>query len=109
MLEWLSPGLRGTNPGLGEYADRFIGEAVRAVSSRLNTEPFLEGHSLGGTVAAIHGAIGADRIRGLVLLSTPLCFHPGSSRFRDAIVRLIEPSEFGMDLVPGALVSQLSG
>jgi len=108
LLEWLPPAPSGANPGLAEYADRFIGEAVDAVSSRTPAMPFLLGHSLGGTLAAIHAAIEPDSVRGLILLSAPLCFQPGSSRFRDSIVAIIEPSGFGMDMVPGSLVSQLS-
>lgn len=108
LLEWLPPDAAYTNPGLAEYADRFIGEAVDAVAGRAAAEPFLLGHSLGGTLAAIHAAIAPDRVRGLVLLSAPLCFQPGSSRFRDALVALIGRSALAMDRVPGALVSQLS-
>jgi polyhydroxyalkanoate synthase len=108
LLEWLPPHAGHTNPGLSEYADRFIGEAVYAVSGRAAGNPFLLGHSLGGTLAAIHAVIAPERVRGLVLLSAPLCFQPGSSRFRDAIVALTGPYALAADRVPGALVSQLS-
>jgi polyhydroxyalkanoate synthase len=108
LLEWLAPNAGPASPGLAEYVDRFIGEAVAAVSGSAAAKPFLLGHSLGGTLAAIHAAIAPDGIRGLVLLSAPLCFQPGSSRFRDAIIALIGPSALATDHVPGALVSQLS-
>lgn len=81
---------------------------MEAVSRRTGTAPFLLGHSLGGTLAAIHAAIAPDSVQGLVLLSAPLCFHPGSSRFRDGIVALIAPSALAADPVPGAIVSHPS-
>jgi polyhydroxyalkanoate synthase len=68
----------------------------------------LLGHSLGGTLAAIHAAAARDDIRGLVLLNAPLSFQQGSSRFRDAIVALTAPLLSGIDSVPGTLVSHLS-
>jgi polyhydroxyalkanoate synthase subunit PhaC len=46
-------------------------------------------------------------IRGLVLLSSPLCFELGCSRFRDALVA-IAPSAISIDIVPGTFLSQLS-
>jgi polyhydroxyalkanoate synthase subunit PhaC len=42
-----------------------------------------------------------------VLLGAPLCFRPGISRFRDAIVALA-PSNLAEQVVPGSLLSQLS-
>ena len=108
LLEWFAPNAGSANPGLAEYADRFIGEAVDAVFGSAAAKPFLVGHSLGGTLAAIHAAIAPGSIRGLILLSAPLCFQSGRSRFRDAIVALIMPSAMATDRVPGALVSQLS-
>ena len=66
------------------------------------------GHSLGGTLAAIFAASDPSSVRGLVLLSTPLCFAPGSCRFRDAIVAMAPSTLSRMEIVPGSLLSQLS-
>jgi polyhydroxyalkanoate synthase len=41
-------------------------------------------------------------------LSAPLCFQPGVSRFRDALVAMAPPSLDDTDVVPGSLLSQLS-
>src|SRR5215831_20574617 len=70
--------------------------------------PLIMGHSLGGTLAAIFAAFDPPSIRGLLLLSTPLCFAPGSCRFRDAIVAMAPPNLAAMEIVPGSLLSQLS-
>ena len=89
LLEWL-PASRTTGAnGLAEYAQA-IGESVAKISSEgEDRKPFLLGHSLGGTLAAIFGATASKSIRGLVLLGAPLCFRPATSRFRDALVSLV--------------------
>ncbi len=108
LLEWTLPWRGDGNAGLDEYADQAIGGAVASVSSRAGgRKPFLAGHSLGGTLAAIFGALEPERIQGLVLLGAPLCFHPGVSRFRDAIAAISPSALSGIDVVPGSLVSQL--
>jgi len=109
LLEWRAPSSTNGNAGLAEYADQDIGEAIARVSREIGgMQPFLVGHSLGGTLAAISGALGPQSISGLVLLSAPLCFQPGGSRFRDAIVAMAPSSLSETDVVPGSLLSQLS-
>jgi polyhydroxyalkanoate synthase len=105
LLEW-TPARRGDG-GLDEYADEAIGDAIAAMSNGA-TKPFLMGHSLGGTLATMFAALHPDAVRGLVLLGAPLCFHPGVSRFRDAIASIPSEAMAGMDVVPGSLLSQLS-
>jgi polyhydroxyalkanoate synthase len=86
-----------------------IGESVAAVTrSSHGSKPVLIGHSLGGTLAAIYAAAAPESIRALVLLSAPLCFRPGSSRFRDALVALVPPSLSETEPYPGSLLSQMS-
>lgn len=109
LLEWLPPSAGHGNAGLAEYAHQAIGEALAAVSLEAHgTKPFLMGHSLGGTFAAIFAALEPDSVQGLVLLSAPLCFEPGTSEFRDALVAMAPSGLAQMDLVPGSLLSQLS-
>jgi polyhydroxyalkanoate synthase len=57
LLEWTPPRRGGGSAGLAEYAGRAIGEAVAKVSRETGTRPFLGGHSLGGTFAAIFSAV----------------------------------------------------
>jgi polyhydroxyalkanoate synthase len=66
------------------------------------------GHSLGGTLAAIHAARDPEGLRGLVLLGAPLCFGSAVSQFRDALVSLVPPDLSDTDVVPGSLLSQVS-
>ena len=108
LLEWLPASRTTGNNGLAEYTTA-ISECVAKISAEsAGVKPLLIGHSLGGTLAAIFGALVPDSIRGLVLLSAPLCFRPATSRFRDALVSLV-PSGLGdAEPFPGSLLSHLS-
>ena len=66
------------------------------------------GHSLGGTLAAMSAAYESESIRGLVLLSAPLCFRPHASRFRDALVSLVPLGLLNAGPCPGSLLSYVS-
>lgn len=109
LLEWRAP-TRGDSPsGLSDYADRAIAEAVDAMPRQLGaSKPFLLGHSLGGTLAAIFAILHPDRLAGLVTLSTPLCLHAGASVFRDALAALAPAWLEETDIVPGSFLTQLS-
>lgn len=82
--------------------------AVRVASQSNGTKPFLIGHSLGGTLAAVFAAYDPDAIRGLLLLGAPLCFQPATSRFRDALVSIVPPDLTDNGMVPGSLLSHAS-
>lgn len=107
LLEWLPVEANGEN-GLTEYA-KTISECVARISSRrAGAKTFLMGHSLGGTLAAIFAASESESIRGLVLLSAPLCFQPETSRFRDALVSLVPSGLIYAGPYPGSLLSHMS-
>ena len=109
LLEWMPPLANGKQAGLADYADRAISECVAKVSHESQgSRPFLIGHSLGGTIAAIYCALEQESVRGLVLLGAPLCFAPGSSQFRDALVSLFPRTLAEAEIVPGSLLSQVS-
>jgi polyhydroxyalkanoate synthase subunit PhaC len=109
LLEWMPPGGESGDAGLDEY----VGEAIRSCVTKVADEdggvqPFLMGHSLGGTLAAIFCALEPLSTRGLVLLAAPLTFEPASSRFRDGLVSLV-PSTFPEnEVVAGSLLSHAS-
>jgi polyhydroxyalkanoate synthase subunit PhaC len=109
LIEWkpAAPGY-GTF-GLDEYADQAISECLaRTEAYTRGQKPFLMGHSFGGTLAAMHAALHPQTLQGVVLLSAPLCFERRVSRFGDAIA-CMEPSTLcDWDIVPGALLSQVS-
>jgi polyhydroxyalkanoate synthase subunit PhaC len=109
LLEWMPPSRGDKDAGLAAYATQSVGEAVAAVAlERGGMRPFIMGHSLGGTLAVIFAAFDPSSIRGLVLLSTPLCFAPGSYHFRDAIIAMAPLTLSAVEIVPGSLLSQLS-
>ncbi len=108
LLEWLPALGRGGNIGLDETVQA-IADCITAVSSRsAGLKPFLVGHSLGGTLAAIFAATAPTSIRGLVLLGAPLCFQPEQSHFRDALVALAPSDLSETDPFPGSLLSHMS-
>jgi polyhydroxyalkanoate synthase len=72
------------------------------------SKPFLIGHSLGGTLAAIFAAFASERLSGLVILSAPLCFEPQTNNFRDALVSLVPPTLSESEPFPGSLLSHMS-
>jgi polyhydroxyalkanoate synthase len=108
LLEWTPPSGDGS-AGLDAYGGRAIAACVEEISSQSNGAlPFLVGHSLGGTLAAIHCAIRPRSVKGLVLLGVPLCFEQTSSPFRDRIVALIPEGFPESEIVAGSLLSQIS-
>lgn len=110
LLEW-APATRGrAAAGLDEYAGEAISECVATTAGLAQGEkPFLMGHSLGGTLAAIYASLHPQSLQGLVLLGAPLCFEPGVSRFGDALASIVAPSALSSaDVVPGSLLSQVS-
>jgi polyhydroxyalkanoate synthase len=89
--------------GLEHYAERLILDCLDAAGS----EPaILLGHSLGGLFAAIFAALHPERVRGLVLLASPLHFGAHAPAFN----RMAAGLE-GQDLpasLPGSFLSTAS-
>ncbi|HET6375259.1 MAG TPA: alpha/beta fold hydrolase [Methylocella sp.] len=109
LIEWMPPPGNGEEASLSSYAECAISACAGRISREpLGAKPFLMGHSLGGTLAAIFCALESASVQGLVLLGAPLCFAPGSSRFRDALVSLFPSEIAGSGAVPGSLLSQVS-
>jgi polyhydroxyalkanoate synthase len=108
LLEWMPADVGASSHGLDEYAVA-VSECVAKVAEEAqDCKPLLIGHSLGGTLAAIFGALAPERLRGLVLLGAPLCFQPETSRFRDRLVSLVPPILSDEAPVPGSLLSHAS-
>jgi polyhydroxyalkanoate synthase len=107
LLEWEPATHRDGNRGLEDYV-RAIDDCVTAIAGSAASAPPVIGHSLGGTLAAIYAAFSPDSIRGLALLSAPLCFHPGRSTFRDALVSLVPEDLTETHPFPGSLLSWMS-
>ncbi|WGR71998.1 MULTISPECIES: alpha/beta fold hydrolase [unclassified Bradyrhizobium] len=108
LLEWIAPTASGGHVGLDECA-RAISECVARIATEpKSTKPFLIGHSLGGTLAAVFCACEPRAVRGLLLLGAPLCFQPATNRFRDALVSMIPPDLSETDIIPGSLLSHAS-
>jgi polyhydroxyalkanoate synthase len=108
LVEWLPASATVGNNGIAEYTAA-ISECIAMLPGRCSeARPFVIGHSLGGTLAAVYGAMASDAIRGLVLLSAPLCFQAASSHFRDALVSLVPRDMSDTAPCPGSLLSHMS-
>lgn len=108
LLEWAPASATAGDLGLEDYVQA-IADCIAMITDRAaGAAPVIMGHSLGGTLAAIYGAFAPETIRGLVLLAAPLCFQPGGSRFRDALVRLVPPDLSHAHPFPGSLLSHMS-
>ena len=108
LLEWMPASPNAGNCGLDEYV-LAISEAVATITTAAQgVMPSLIGHSLGGTLAAMYGALLPESIRSLVLLGAPLCFEPSENQFRDALVTLVPQEISDADPFPGSLLSHAS-
>lgn len=109
LLEWLPASRTTGNNGLAEYIKVMADCTTQIISSEgAAAQPFVIGHSLGGTLAAILGAVAPATIRGVVLLGAPLCFGPATSRFRDALINLVPPGLDDAEPYPGSLLTYAS-
>ena len=108
LLEWLPASDECCSVGIAECAQAISASLATIRSETEGRKPFLMGHSLGGTLAAIYAATVPETIDGLVLLSSPLCFRPDESSFRDALVSLVPAPASDSDLYPGSILSQAS-
>lgn len=106
LLEWTSPSRGERGAGVEDYADAGVGACAALVAERAGSAPFVLGHSLGGTLAALACALHPAHARGLVLLGAPLAFEPGSSRFRDLVVSLASEDVPDDETVAGSQLSQ---
>lgn len=108
LLEWLPASHRTSHYGIDEYTLAISECITRIAGTNPGTRPVLMGHSLGGTLSAIYSASASESVCGLVLLGAPLCFQPGTSKFRDALVSLTPPDFSDADPFPGSLLSHIS-
>ncbi len=107
LLEWLPAARDMANNGLDEYVQA-ISDCIATTDASPAKKPFLIGHSLGGTIAAIYSALRPESLRGLVLLGAPLCFQPKTSGFRDRLVSLVPEALSDPAPFPGSLLSYMS-
>jgi polyhydroxyalkanoate synthase subunit PhaC len=107
LIEWMPP-RRSEGFGFGECASAIGACVAHIAGGNDGVRPFLIGHSLGGTLAAIYAALSPDTIQGLVLLGSPLCFRRGASPFGDVLVSIVPDGFTDLPLVPGSLLSELS-
>jgi len=110
LIQWQAP---PENLGLKDYSGRIIGGCLDAVDAETEQEhPFLLGHSLGGTLAAIYSALYPQRPGGLALLASPLHFslESGTGALGPAIAEFVDHGGLKnrSGNIPGSLLAFLS-
>ncbi len=108
LLDWKPTSSIAGNDGIAEHSEAILDCVERICEESRGRRPFLIGHSLGGTLAAISCALAPRSVRGLVLLSAPLCFQPGKNEFRDALISLLPSVLFDAGSYPGSLLSHVT-
>jgi polyhydroxyalkanoate synthase len=101
LAAWPAPKPGQRDGGLAEYADEYLAACLRVIAAEAGEPPpFLIGHSLGGTLAALFASLHPERVGGLVLLEAPLKF----GRDAGAFAPLLAAAPSG-----GAIVTALGG
>ncbi|MBE9167286.1 alpha/beta fold hydrolase [Pleurocapsales cyanobacterium LEGE 06147] len=112
LLCWKPPRESQRDFGLSEYADHFILDALEPILLETGqSQIFLAGHSLGGTLAAIFASLHPERVKGLILLGTPLGFGRLSGILA-AFVKAFPRTSFltaTRGNIPGSFLSIVSG
>jgi polyhydroxyalkanoate synthase len=105
LLEWLDPDPSDADLGLQAYADLLLGQAVEAVTHACSRAPLLVGHSLGGTLAALFCARHPHRVRGVVLLESPVHFGVDAGAFAPMVAA--SPDLRRVQAIPGLVPGSL--
>lgn len=83
LVDWGEPSRLDARLGLGDYADRYLANAVSAVCERTGSDTVdLLGYCTGGTLATIFTALHPDRVNALGLLAPVLAFDTTGGIFR---------------------------
>lgn len=101
VLDWKSPGPDGPDLGFADYVDGVIPKAAKLVASRHGGAvglPTVIGYCMGGTLSVMFAARHADKLRGLVLLGTPVEF-----RLSGELYNLTDRRRFDADLLMDVL------
>lgn len=83
LVDWGEPSRLDASLGLADYADRYLGNCVKAIRDEIGSDMVnLLGYCTGGTLAAIFAALYPERVNALGLLAPVLDFDAGEGIFR---------------------------
>lgn len=78
-IDWGTPGDEDRYVTFDDIVDGAIGRAIKKVSETVaHGKTHVLGYCMGGTLAAIHGAVHPERIQSFVALAAPVKFNDGS-------------------------------
>ena len=108
LMYWEKPGEYEQHSGLSHYADRLVLQCLDIIYKETDVpQVFIAGHSLGGTLAAIFTALYPDRVKGIILLGSPLHFGENISVFGPAVAAAPKAENFTELLgnIPGTFLN----
>jgi polyhydroxyalkanoate synthase len=92
-VDWGTPGDEDRSITLDHYIDGYLDRMVKKVMALSGArEISLFGYCMGGTLASIYTALHPERVRNLVLLTTPINFEEGGY-----LARAVEKEYFPLD------------
>ncbi|WP_166869913.1 PHA synthase subunit PhaC [Massilia mucilaginosa] len=110
LIEWTDPPGGAAMPGLADYAGPMIDACVRVIQHlSACVQVSLFGHSLGGILAALHGAWRPEHVAALALFDAPINFDGMAPVLRRVLANILLaalPSEPGRPLA-GSLLSAI--
>ncbi len=75
-IDWGTPGSEDRHLSFDDFADGYLGRAVRLASRVAEADgTHVLGYCLGGTLATVHAAARPDRVSSLFALAAPVDFH----------------------------------
>lgn len=107
---WLSEWTEASpEDGLDRYVSH-LARCVDTIEAATGRVPHLAGHSLGGTLAALHATRHPDRLRALVLLEAPLHFAQDAGAFAPLLQATpsATPMAAALGRVPGSVLNAAS-
>jgi polyhydroxyalkanoate synthase len=111
LVEWLDFEGEAVDYDLPAVADGLLGLCVEAATAAAGGRPpWLAGHSLGGTLCALHAALHPDRVEGLVLVEAPLAFGAAAGALGPLVAGVSPESvqALAAGSVPGSLLAAAS-
>lgn len=97
-IDWGTPSDEDRFVTFDDVVDRWLGRAIRVASKFVSHEQVhVLGYCMGGTLAAIHGALHPERIASMVALAAPVRFNDGS-----LLAKWTNSKTFDVDVVVNA-------
>jgi polyhydroxyalkanoate synthase subunit PhaC len=94
-VDWGAPGDEDRDLSLDDYVETYLDHMVtRVMEASGSPQVSLFGYCIGGTLSAIYAALHPERVKNLVLLTTPINFEKGGY-----LQRVVDKNHFPLDML----------